>query len=76
MRLFDAFSALQEIRKPKQNESCSLSTVWSENNTDESVPAEYPRPQFRRSQWICLNGLWNYTFTKEKDLPTEADGPV
>ena len=76
MRLFDAFSALQEIRKPKQNESCSLSTVWSENNTDESVPTEYPRPQFRRSQWICLNGLWNYTFTKEKDLPTEADGQI
>ena len=24
--------------------------------------AEYPRPQFQRSEWINLNGAWSYTF--------------
>ena len=24
--------------------------------------AEYPRPQFERSQWLNLNGTWTYTF--------------
>ena len=24
--------------------------------------AEYPRPQFERSQWLNLNGTWSYTF--------------
>ena len=24
--------------------------------------AEYPRPQFERSEWVNLNGEWSYTF--------------
>ncbi|MFW6061259.1 MAG: glycoside hydrolase family 2 protein [Planctomycetota bacterium] len=27
----------------------------------ESIPrAEYPRPQFRRKDWLCLNGSWQF----------------
>ena len=22
--------------------------------------SEYPRPQFRRSEWLCLNGTWEF----------------
>ena len=33
------------------------------NAQTASVPRpEYPRPQFERSEWINLNGLWTYTF--------------
>lgn len=29
----------------------------------ENIPRpEYPRPQFQRSSWINLNGVWTYTF--------------
>lgn len=76
MRLFDAFSALKETFRPKSIPHARLFTVWSEKETEESVCAEYPRPQLRRSQWICLNGLWDYAFTKEKEPPTEADGQI
>ena len=32
----------------------------------ESVPRpEYPRPQFRREDWINLNGEWTFAFDDE-----------
>ena len=24
--------------------------------------SEYPRPQFQRADWLCLNGTWNFAF--------------
>ena len=28
-----------------------------------AVPrSEYPRPQFQRADWQCLNGTWNFAF--------------
>ena len=24
--------------------------------------SEYPRPQFRRDSWLCLNGEWDFSF--------------
>lgn len=29
---------------------------------DQQVRNEYPRPQFMRDDWICLNGIWSYEF--------------
>lgn len=30
---------------------------------DGGVPrSEYPRPQFERQEWLCLNGQWSYAF--------------
>jgi hypothetical protein len=29
----------------------------------EALPrSEYPRPQFRRASWLCLNGVWQFEF--------------
>ena len=29
--------------------------------TDQMIPRpEYPRPQFRRDEWLCLNGNWQF----------------
>lgn len=34
--------------------------------TEKGVPRrEYPRPQFERSEWLNLNGEWNFTFDRE-----------
>ena len=29
--------------------------------------AEYPRPQFARDEWLCLNGVWDFAIGQEED---------
>jgi beta-galactosidase/beta-glucuronidase len=29
---------------------------------NESMQTEYPRPQFERKSWMCLNGIWDFEF--------------
>lgn len=49
-----AFSAdWQRLRAP-------LMTTWGENIDPENVWPEYPRPQMVRSEWMNLNGTWDY----------------
>jgi hypothetical protein len=40
------------------------SISFSQNSTHVPLP-EHPRPDFMRSQWINLNGWWNFSFDKE-----------
>jgi len=35
----------------------------------------YPRPQLQRSDWICLNGPWKFTFDDEGRRST-SDIPI
>ena len=37
---------------------------WAKNVKPENVWQEYPRPQFERTQWKNLNGLWDYAILK------------
>ncbi|MDR1746731.1 MAG: hypothetical protein LBR49_05610, partial [Tannerella sp.] len=41
-------------------------------NAQEYIPLpEHPRPDFERSEWINLNGVWSFTFdgqTAEKSV--------
>ena len=70
MRMKDAIASLQLGRK-KQAPVRRLCTVWSEQaeNGPDAVPlAEYPRPQFRRAKWQCLNGWWEYSFRQAGGL--------
>ena len=53
-----------------------MTTIWSEQIDQGSVLPEYPRPQFRRENWICLNGPWDYTFTKKNKRPERPDGQI
>ena len=48
-----------------------IMTQWAEEVTPENVWQEYPRPQFERSEWMNLNGLWDYAL-----LPNAAKAPV
>lgn len=46
--------------------SFTLPTPWSEEALQAEVPlSEYPRPQMVRSEWLCLNGMWNYIGGKD-----------
>jgi beta-galactosidase/beta-glucuronidase len=34
---------------------------------------DYPRPQLQRSNWLSLNGQWNFTFDDEREYGVPAD---
>ncbi|WP_153630478.1 glycoside hydrolase family 2 protein [Prolixibacter sp. SD074] len=42
-----------------------IKTRWAATVTPENVWKEYPRPQFERSDWMSLNGLWKYAILKD-----------
>ena len=54
-------------------------TPWGEKVTDDNAWRLYPRPQMVRSDWTCLNGLWNYavtSITNTSARPTSWDGKI
>ena len=38
--------------------------------------SEYPRPQFKRDSYLCLNGYWEYAIRKEEAIPDAFDGQI
>ena len=44
---------------------------------ENKIPlSEYPRPQFKRDSYICLNGYWEYAIRKEDRIPSKFDGQI
>ena len=44
---------------------------------EKTIPlSEYPRPQFKRDSYICLNGYWEYAIRKEDKIPNKFDGQI
>ncbi|HEV2207467.1 MAG TPA: glycoside hydrolase family 2 TIM barrel-domain containing protein [Verrucomicrobiae bacterium] len=37
-----------------------LQTRWAKDVSPSNAHPEYPRPQFERSEWLNLNGLWDF----------------
>ena len=46
-----------------------LCTRWGRELDKEHVLEEYPRPLMRRAGHVCLNGMWEYAFTKTGRRP-------
>ena len=38
--------------------------------------SEYPRPQFKRDSYICLNGYWEYAIKQMEEIPEVFDGQI
>ena len=38
--------------------------------------SEYPRPQFKRDSYICLNGYWEYAIRTTESIPDVFDGQI
>ena len=52
-------------------------TRWAREVSPENVLPEYPRPTMVRSEWLNLNGLWDYAVTAEDGAKPEAyDGRI
>jgi beta-galactosidase/beta-glucuronidase len=54
-----------------------IMTRWS-YKVDSTQPfPEYPRPQFKRAEWLNMNGLWDYAIVpKEEREVSSFDGKV
>ena len=45
--------------------------------SQQQIPlSEYPRPQFKRDSYICLNGYWDYAIRDIEAIPEEYDGKI
>jgi len=54
-----------------------LMTRWAKDVRPDNVHKEYPRPQLVRTNWLNLNGLWQYAVTgKDQDKPSSFDGRI
>lgn len=55
----------------------NLTTRWGKGVTPTNAWTQYPRPQMQRSEWMNLNGLWNYSVVaKGQAAPSNFDGQI
>lgn len=60
----------------KHKESFTLPTPWTESVIEADIPLpEYPRPQMVRSEWLNMNGYWNYMGGEDLMDPNSATAP-
>lgn len=54
-----------------------IKTPWAEKIDPANPLPEYPRPQMVRSQWLNLNGLWEYAIAaRGNNSPAAYDGKI
>ena len=54
-----------------------MRTDWFEKVSKTCPLPEYPRPQFEREDWLCLNGEYDYAVTKfYEDDPAVYEGKI
>ena len=50
---------------------------WAKKVNPDNVWNEYPRPQFKRTEWKNLNGLWDYSILNSNlPKPKKFDGKI
>jgi len=55
----------------------NIMTRWAGHINPEKVLPEYPRPQMVRSDWLNLNGLWDYAIVdKTQPMPGQFQGTI
>jgi hypothetical protein len=56
--------------------SSPLLTRWTATVDPQNPWPEYPRPQLMRSEWLNLNGLWDYAIVSADSIPLEYEGQI
>lgn len=54
----------------------AIGTRWADEVSPESAWREYPRPQMTRSEWLTLNGLWEYAVLPRGSEPRDYEGEI
>ena len=71
--LVSAFSATAQTWQPAGDH---IRTPWADQ-VDPSAPLpEYPRPLMQRTDWMNLNGLWDYAVRKAGESFGKPDGKI
>ena len=52
--------------QPSAARSTPLLTTWTVDVTPDNVHSEYPRPTLTRSEWLNLNGHWDWKDSNER----------
>ena len=53
-----------------------IKTQWAAEVNPAAPLPEYPRPQMVRSEWMNLNGLWDYAITPESAEYVKPEGKI
>lgn len=54
-----------------------IKTKWAEQINPQNVLPEYPRPQQERTDWVNLNGEWEYAIKPKGEVePNSFDGNI
>jgi hypothetical protein len=54
-----------------------LPTKWTKEAMEAALPfPEYPRPQLQRTDWLCLNGKWDYVGGKDAANALNPSKPI
>ena len=54
-----------------------IKTKWAEQIDPQNVLPEYPRPQLERTDWVNLNGEWEYAIKPKGEVePNSFDGNI
>lgn len=52
-----------------QMASTPLKTRWADKVSPDNAWQEYPRPQMVRTEWLNLNGMWDFAIAPPDDTP-------
>lgn len=53
-----------------------IKTRWADMIDPENVWSEYPRPMLERTEWVSLNGLWDYEVTANNTTAKNFNGQI
>lgn len=75
--LFLAGAGATAGERPWRAAQAPLMTRWASSVTPANAWPEYPRPQLVRTQWLNLNGLWDYSISgASAGQPPPAQGKI
>ena len=72
-----AMFTLTGIYAQWQPQGDKIKTQWADQVNPSNVLPEYPRPIMERSDWMNLNGLWDYAIRPRDEVRPDAfDGKI
>src|SRR6185503_10129 len=76
--LFLLLISLQPVSAAWRPAEGPLATRWAKDVSPDKPHPEYPRPQMVRSEWLNLNGLWDYAIrgTASGEKPDRYEGQI